>query len=176
MTKKIAILTKDRYLYQKIALELKGAGFEIADKNAADGIICDIDTENAPVGATTIGRGKNADLIFPTRLGAIASALSEKKSDALVLLGEKMVSLNERRIKLTDVEYSLLSLLVKKRAFVSRDEILRVVWNGDADGGVVNVYIHYLREKLESDGKRVIISSRREGYKIREDLLGENEK
>jgi DNA-binding response OmpR family regulator len=35
---------------------------------------------------------------------------------------------------------------------------------------VLNVYVHYLREKLE-DGKKIIISSRKLGYKIDERYL-----
>ena len=42
------------------------------------------------------------------------------------------------------------------------------VWHGDADGGIVNVYIHYLREKLEDCGERVIIASRGRGYSLSE--------
>ena len=32
----------------------------------------------------------------------------------------------------------------------------------------MNVYVHYLREKLEYNGEKVIISSRKNGYKIDE--------
>ena len=49
--------------------------------------------------------------------------------------------------------------------FVSREEILHSVWSGDADPGIINVYVHYLREKLE-DGEKIIVSSRKNGYKI----------
>ena len=56
--------------------------------------------------------------------------------------------------------------------FVSRDELSRAVWGEGADGGILNVYIHYLREKLESKGEKVIISSRRGGYKIDGKYLG----
>ena len=39
------------------------------------------------------------------------------------------------------------------------------------DGGVVNVYVHYLREKLEKNGERIIISTRNLGYKINERMV-----
>ena len=42
-----------------------------------------------------------------------------------------------------------------------------------ADEKTVNVYIHYLREKLESGGEKIIISSRNMGYKIDSKYLGE---
>ena len=41
----------------------------------------------------------------------------------------------------------------------------------DADGGILNVYVHYLREKLEKRGEKIIISSRKSGYKIDEKYL-----
>ena len=40
-----------------------------------------------------------------------------------------------------------------------------------ADEGVLNVYVHYLREKLERGGEKIIISSRGLGYKIDEKYL-----
>ena len=55
--------------------------------------------------------------------------------------------------------------------FVSREEILSQVWNGDADCGIINVYIHYLREKIEH-GEKIILSSRKQGYCIDEKYLG----
>ena len=54
-----------------------------------------------------------------------------------------------------------------------REEILSTVWGGEADSGVINVYIHYLREKLEVCGEKIILSSRKCGYKIDEKYLGE---
>ena len=39
----------------------------------------------------------------------------------------------------------------------------------------MNVYIHYLREKLEADGEKIILSSRSHGYKIDEKYLTEGE-
>jgi DNA-binding response OmpR family regulator len=50
--------------------------------------------------------------------------------------------------------------------FISREELIRRVWGEGADGGVLNVYVHYLREKLEKQGEKIIISSRKNGYKI----------
>ena len=53
----------------------------------------------------------------------------------------------------------------------SKAEILRHVWGGDADDGIVNVYVHYLREKLEAGTEKIILSSRGNGYKINEKFL-----
>ena len=56
---------------------------------------------------------------------------------------------------------------------MSREKLLRSVWDGKASPGVVNVYIHYLRQKLERSGKKVIAASRNEGYRINPELLEE---
>ena len=66
------------------------------------------------------------------------------------------------------MEYKLLDVILSADGYVSKDAILRTVWGNGYDEGVVNVYIYYLRRKLEKDGRRVIISSRNEGYKIDE--------
>lgn len=176
MSKKIAILTKDKYLYQRLALELCESGFLcVADENA-DISLCDIDTIPAKTGAITMSRRKSADIRLPVKLGEIPRMLQDTKKSRLTLSGERTALLSGRQIHLTEIEYALLLFLVEKRDFASREEILKHVWNNEADSGVVNVYIHYLREKLESDGERVIISSRRDGYRIREDLLREGTK
>ena len=58
---------------------------------------------------------------------------------------------------------------------LSREEILNAVWNNEADSGVINVYIHYLREKLELDGEKIILSSRKLGYAIDERFINKND-
>jgi two-component system OmpR family response regulator len=72
------------------------------------------------------------------------------------------------KIKLTEVEYKLLEVILKADGFVSKEQILDTVWGDGYDLGVVNVYVHYLRRKLEKGGNKVIISSRNEGYRIDE--------
>ena len=77
------------------------------------------------------------------------------------------VTVGEKSITLTEVEYRLFSALISKSGFISREELSQTVW-GEHESGLLNVYVHYLREKLEADGEKIIISSRREGYKIDE--------
>jgi DNA-binding response OmpR family regulator len=75
--------------------------------------------------------------------------------------------------KLTEAEFALLEVLVECGGeFIKREELLSRVWGDNADPGVVTVYIHYLREKLEKNGEKVIISSRKNGYKISERFVG----
>ena len=69
-------------------------------------------------------------------------------------------------------EVELLRLLHERAGQpVSRDEILSQVWGqtDDAGGGnVIEVYIRYLRLKLEADGERRLIHTvRGRGYGLR---------
>ena len=77
------------------------------------------------------------------------------------------VTIGDATVTLTEVEFRLFSALVSREGFISREELSQTVW-GEHESGLLNVYVHYLREKLEKNGERIIISSRREGYKIDE--------
>ena len=166
------VLTADGYLFQKIRLELDGE-VECVNTGAADIVIADIDTvDRIPAGAITMSRKSGADISLPFKLGEVREWLSPKAVEALSL-GDKCAMLDGRAIRLTDVEFALLKAIYARRGgYVKREELLSEVWGGNADGGVINVYVHYLREKLEVGGERVILASRGEGYKINEKLLG----
>ena len=47
---------------------------------------------------------------------------------------------------------------------VPREELMRRAFGTDAVDGRLNLYIHYLREKLETDGKKRIFACRGKGY------------
>ena len=81
----------------------------------------------------------------------------------------RLVSLDGEKIALTELELKLLTAIMSGNgSFVSRERLLEVVWENKKDVGIVNVYVHYLREKLEKNGEKIILSSRGEGYKISE--------
>ena len=91
----------------------------------------------------------------------------------LALIGERTVRLDGEKIKLSEVEYRLLSLLHRTGGeYLTREELVREVWGEGQDEGVLNVYIHYLRSKLEGEGERIILSSRKSGYRLNKDYLG----
>ena len=70
---------------------------------------------------------------------------------------------------MTEVEYSLLSALAAaKGEFISRTDLRTAVWGTEGTDGLLSVYIHYLREKLEGGGEKVILSSRKAGYALAE--------
>lgn len=77
-----------------------------------------------------------------------------------------------RAIQLTAKEFALLEYLLRRREIVvTRDMILQNVWNTDYDGGsnVVEVYINYLRRKIDHDfTPKLIHTVRGVGYVLRE--------
>ena len=178
----VAVFTSDAYLYQKIKLDV----YEDADtimckeydtQNSYDMVLIDADDVSfSDMDGIRISRHKDSDaaIHIPFHIGEIRKRLTGGTEKRLVLKPDtKTVVLDGKRIKLTDMEYALLTLLVENSGdFVSREQIIKRVWNDTADGGVVNVYVHYLREKLEYSGEKIILSSRKNGYKINENYLG----
>ncbi len=77
-----------------------------------------------------------------------------------------------RAIELTAKEFDLLEyLLSHPRQVYTRDQILENVWGYDfiGDSNVIEVYIRYLRLKLEDNGeKRLIQTVRGVGYVLRD--------
>ncbi|QOI98396.1 MAG: response regulator transcription factor [Flammeovirgaceae bacterium] len=84
----------------------------------------------------------------------------------------KEVTRNNRPIELTAREFRLLEyLLINKNRVVSRVDILENVWdiNHDLGTNVVDVYINYLRKKIDADfGKPLIKTVVGMGYIIKE--------
>ncbi len=166
------ILTKNKYLEKKLLFELSGEGFCAVDEGE-DVLLVDIDTEEKKPHAITMSYEKEADISLPFLIGEVRAILLREESSHLSLLeGERAVLLFGEKIKLTELEYALFSLLYERRGFVSREEILELVWRGEKDGGIINVYVHYLREKLEKGGEKIILSSRKLGYGISEKFFG----
>jgi two-component system response regulator MprA len=74
-------------------------------------------------------------------------------------------------IRLSTTEFELLAYLMRNRgAVMPREQILRAVWGYDHDPGtnVVDVYVGYLRAKLETAGEpRLLHTVRGVGYALR---------
>ena len=175
MKKQVLILTKNPYLAQKLRLYLE----EIPsvslteDTTAAELAFVDSHSESVPDTTEIIRVGRvDADLKIPFGYEELCEIFKDREDSCALTLGEKCAYLRGEKIKLTEVEYSLLSSLLSKNGeFLSREELLRSVWQSEKSEGVLNVYIHYLREKLEGAGEKIIISSRKYGYKIDEKYL-----
>lgn len=93
-------------------------------------------------------------------------------SDLIINLEGREVYRGGRRIEFSNKEFELLELLAKSPGKVfSRFEIEEKVWPGYQGGSnVVDVYIGYLRKKLEGTGERRLIHTVcGVGYVLRED-------
>ncbi|SEO19622.1 DNA-binding response regulator, OmpR family, contains REC and winged-helix (wHTH) domain [Mucilaginibacter gossypiicola] len=89
---------------------------------------------------------RNSNLTQPANVIQIA--------DLVINGDEKSVKRGDKIIDLTATEYRLLEFLAKnKNHMLSRIEILEHVWNIDFNMGtnVVDVYINYLRKKVDKD-------------------------
>lgn len=182
--RRIAVLTRDTALYRKIYLALPDC--EVAElqrfEDAAGASVILFDARaggEIPAGTVAIvrrceGSAVDARLPYPFSFAELRRAVAGGAIPARLTLGEgRSAILDGEKIRLTEKEHALLAAILSGRGkFVSRDELLSTVFGEDADGGLLNVYVHYLREKLEGGGERIIISSRRGGYKINERYIG----
>ena len=82
------------------------------------------------------------------------------------------VKVKDERVELTKKEYSLLEYLLRnKRNVLTRDQILQKVWGYDyvGDTNVVDVYIRYLRAKIDDHfGEKYIYTVRGVGYVVKD--------
>lgn len=82
------------------------------------------------------------------------------------------VTRNERQVELTPREYDLLlHLLRHPNQVLSREQLLDAVWGYDyyGDTNVVDVYIRYVRKKIEQEGEGTLIQTvRGVGYVLKE--------
>ena len=87
--------------------------------------------------------------------------------------GTREVKRGERSISLTVTEFNLLQLLIQHpRQVLVRNQILNDVWGYDfgGDNNVLEIYIGYLRKKLETNNEpRLIQTVRGVGYVLREE-------
>lgn len=106
-----------------------------------------------------------------TSFGGASSLLSV--GDLTLDTAAHTVCRGGREIALSAKEYAILEyMLYNKGVVLSREKIEDHVWNFDYEGGtnVVDVYIRYLRKKLD-DGweKKLIHTVRGKGYVLREE-------
>ncbi|MEC4986788.1 MAG: response regulator transcription factor [Oscillatoria sp. PMC 1068.18] len=93
-------------------------------------------------------------------------------SDLRLNRSSREVHRGSRAIELTAKEFDLLEYLISHpRQVLTRDQILERVWGYDflGDSNIIEVYIRYLRLKLEANSeKRLIQTVRGVGYVLRE--------
>lgn len=87
--------------------------------------------------------------------------------------GTRQAKRGDRVISLTAKEYELLELFMRHpRQVLTRDVIYDSVWGYDFGGesNIIEVYVRYLRQKLEEDGEeRLIHTVRGVGYVLRQE-------
>jgi len=109
----------------------------------------------------------------------IRALLRRTEGEQVVQIGDLDINMTthevfrgDQRIRLTGREYDLLEFLARNaRRVLSRDMILDRVWHHtpDVDPNVLDVYIGYLRKKIERPGQpRLIQTIRGMGFALRE--------
>ncbi|MDX2099665.1 MAG: response regulator transcription factor [Leptolyngbyaceae cyanobacterium bins.59] len=92
--------------------------------------------------------------------------------DLTLDLSTRQAIRNNRTIDLTMKEFELLKYLMENpREVLTREQILENVWGYDfmGESNVIEVYVRYLRLKIEDEGeKRLIQTVRGVGYVLRE--------
>ena len=92
--------------------------------------------------------------------------------DLTLHLDTRSVFRGEREIALSSKEYSLLRYMMQNAGIVlSRDRLEQHIWNYDFTGGsnVIDVYIRYLRKKIdEGQEPKLIHTVRGHGYVLKE--------
>lgn len=112
------------------------------------------------------------------RVKAVVSRPKDKQNPILTFEDLTMNTLtyqvkrNDKQIRLSQKEYALLEYLLRHpNQIVTKNQIIRRVWNYDADisNNAIEVYIGYLRSKIDKPFKNkpsLIQTARGFGYKI----------
>ena len=120
------------------------------------------------------------ELLARIRVALKQRKTTEKKEVTTLTYGKLSVDLATRQVDfdgelltLTKKEFDLLAFLLKnKNRAVNREELLSAVWDYDyaGDTNVVDVYVRYLRQKVEERiGIRFIETVRGVGYMIKDE-------
>ena len=112
------------------------------------------------------------------RITALLRRNQEKRHEVLryadveLDTGTRLAYRGAREIELSPTEYELLALFLRRpRQILTREVILDRVWGLDFEGSsnVMEVYVGYLRAKLEAEGEaRLIHTMRGVGYVFKE--------
>jgi DNA-binding response OmpR family regulator len=87
-----------------------------------------------------------------------------------LLGGDGMLALHGAKIELTKNEYRILKMLLEnKNTIVSRETIMRALWDSESfiDDNTLTVNVNRLRKKLEQAGLADFIATKKgEGYMV----------
>ena len=157
-------------------LRAKGNATPVIFLTARDAIADKVDGLDAGANDYVVKPFSFDELI--ARIRAVARTASGNPSAHLALddltldLQSHIVRRGGEEITLTGKEYALLEyLLINRGSILSREKIVSHVWGYDYEGGlnVVDVYMNYLRRKLDEGHERKLIHTvRGMGYVMRE--------
>ncbi|WP_019242719.1 MULTISPECIES: response regulator transcription factor [Bacillus] len=92
-------------------------------------------------------------------------------ADLIVDCNTHIVTRGNQKIDLSSKEFAILEYMIRnKEVVLTRDTIERHVWNYDYEGGsnIIDVYIRYLRKKIDSQHETKLIHTvRGTGYVLR---------
>ena len=98
-------------------------------------------------------------------------------NDLTIETANRIVHRGDKTVDLTKREYNLLMTLIEhKNNVVTREQLLKKIWGSDSkiETNVVEVYVRYLRNKIDFPGRSSYIKTvRGTGYMVRTDELDE---
>ena len=112
------------------------------------------------------------------RVRALLRRHQEKRESVLTINGLKLdtitreVSRNDKLIELTSKEYAILEYFLKnKNRVLTKSQIAEHVWNYDFEynSNIVEVYVRYLRRKIDEDFQEKLIHTIRGGGYVLKD-------
>ena len=150
---RIMVFTDDKRLFRLVSLLLTEEGHEV--------------TVHAPSLVITDTRQ------LPTRLSALPclyigeEGLARPFSHAEFKEQVEALLSHSTHPLFSPTEERLYAVLKKASPdFVAREVLSRAAFGEEEDGGRLNLYIHYLRKKIETDGKKRIFAHRGKGYSL----------
>ena len=162
-----------------VCQDLRNAGVEtpLLMLTAKDGELDEV--EGLEVGADDFLRKPFENSVFVARIHALLRRHERGRPQKLVVgsvsldpMRRHVVS-HERDVTLTPREFALLEYLMSHAGeSLAKSEILNAVWGPDFDGdpNIVEVYIGYLRRKIDiAESPSIIRTIRGVGYSVRED-------
>lgn len=129
---------------------------------------CHYDSETPPDGTVSVIRPFSVSRFAETLTKNVTDLTPAAVFEPELVLKNGVLSYGEEIIELSQTEMLLFSVLYENRGTpVSRDILHRTVW-GIGDSNVLDVYVSYLRKKLDHRfGKQFIVTVRGKGYMLR---------
>ncbi len=162
-----------------VCLDLRSAGVHtpLLMLTAKDGELDEV--EGLEVGADDFLRKPFEWSILLARVNALLRRHERERPQPLTVgpvsldpVSRRVIA-HDRPVSLTPREFALLEYLLSHGSeAINKGDILTAVWGGDFDGdpNIVEVYIGYLRRKIDlPDRPSIIRTVRGVGYRVRED-------